>query len=181
MPVLLKDLTCDQRAALVRARLFVLDVDGTLTDGQVVYIGQEELQSFCVRDGQGLVFLRKQGIKLAWISGRGCAATERRGRELGVEFMSLGCRDKAAELTRIQAQAGVTPADTLAMGDDLPDLALARGASFFSVPRGACRELRERADYVSQAAAGAGAVREVCELCLSARGLWDGLVEAAGR
>lgn len=181
MPVPLTDLTDAQRDALARARLLVLDVDGTLTDGRVVYVGEEEAQSFCVRDGQGLVWLRKAGVALAWISGRGCAATERRARDLGVEFVHLRCKDKTAALAEVQAHLRIGPAETLAMGDDLPDLALAKGASFFATPADGRGELRERADFVAQVRGGEGAVRELCELCLAAKGRWDELVEAATR
>ncbi len=181
MPAPLKDFNSDQRAALARARLLVLDVDGTLTDGRVVYVGEQEVQSFCVRDGQGLVWLRKAGVALAWISGRGCAATERRAQDLGVEFVRLRCRDKTAALTELQAQLGISAVETLAMGDDLPDLALARGASFFATPADGRRELRERADLVTEVRGGEGAVRELCELCLVAKGRWDELLEPAIR
>ena len=73
------------RAALARARLLALDVDGVLTDGRVVYAGEMELQAFDVQDGQGLVWLRRAGVHVAWITGRGSPATEKRARELGVD------------------------------------------------------------------------------------------------
>ena len=76
-------------AKLAAVRLAVFDVDGTLTDGRVVYIGDQELQSFCVHDGQGLAWLHRAGIQLAWITGRGCASTKRRAAELNVNFLSL--------------------------------------------------------------------------------------------
>lgn len=179
--VLLSDLTTAQRDALRRAQLLALDVDGTLTDGRVVYVGETEQQSFCVRDGQGLVWLRRAGVKLAWISGRGCEATERRARELGVEYVHLRCKDKTAALESVQAELGIGPHETLAMGDDLPDLALASRASFLATPADGLAELRRRADLVTAAHAGHGAVRELCELCLAAKGLWDGLIDDAAR
>lgn len=171
----LRDLSDAQRAALADARLLALDVDGTLTDGRVVYVGEEELQAFCVRDGQGLAWLRKAGVELAWITGRGCAATERRARELGVRFVHTRCKDKAQTLLAAQAELGVDATSTLAMGDDLPDLALARGASFFATPSDGRIELRERADLVTSARGGEGAVRELCELVLRAKGRWEEL------
>ena len=70
-------LGAEARERLDRIKLFALDVDGTLTDGRIVYAGDQELQTFDVRDGQGLVWLRRAGVKLAWISGRGCDATRR--------------------------------------------------------------------------------------------------------
>jgi 3-deoxy-D-manno-octulosonate 8-phosphate phosphatase (KDO 8-P phosphatase) len=164
---------------LARVELFALDVDGTLTDGRVVYVGEQESQAFCVRDGQGLVWLRSAGVRLAWISGRGCAATLRRAQELGVEFIELRCGDKRAALAAIQQRTGIPRERTLAMGDDLPDLALARAAGFFAAPPEACAEVREDADFITTASAGAGAVREVCELCLRAKGEWRAILQAA--
>jgi 3-deoxy-D-manno-octulosonate 8-phosphate phosphatase (KDO 8-P phosphatase) len=164
---------------LGRVTLFVLDVDGTLTDGQVVYMGNQESQAFSVHDGQGLVWMRRAGVKLAWISGRGCSATARRAEELSVDFVELRCKDKRAALAAIQAELGIGPDETLAMGDDLPDLALARGATFFAAPADAREEVRDRADHVTASRAGAGAVREVCELCLRAKNAWRAIEEAA--
>jgi len=176
-----RDLDNERIARLARAKLLVLDVDGTLTDGKVTYVGDQELQSFCVRDGQGLVWLRRHGVKLAWISGRGCDVTRRRAEELKVDFLRMVCRDKAAALVEAQTELGIGPGETMAMGDDLPDLALAAGAVFFTAPADARAEVRERADLVTRAAAGSGAVRELCEAWLAAKGLWREIVEAANR
>ena len=100
--------------ALASARLLVLDVDGTLTDGRVAYLGDEELAVFHVHDGQGLVWLREAGVEIAWISGRGSRAVERRARELGVRELQLGVSDKARALTELQARLDLAPAHTVA-------------------------------------------------------------------
>ncbi len=159
--------------ALAAARLVVLDVDGTLTDGRVAYLGDEELCTFDVHDGQGLVWLREAGLELAWISGRGSRAVERRAAELGVRELFLRVGDKARVLGELQRRLDIAPAHTLAMGDDLADLALAGGAGLFVAPANARAEVRARAGLVTRAAGGAGAVRELAELVLDARGLWD--------
>ena len=117
------------REALLAVRLLVLDVDGVLTDGSVNYLGAEELQSFHVRDGQGLVWLQRVGIELAWISGRGALATELRAKELGIRHLYLRCSDKEACLSELQTNLRLTPAVTIAMGDDLVDLGLAARAA----------------------------------------------------
>lgn len=166
---------------LARARLLALDVDGTLTDGGVVYVGEQELVRFSVRDGQGLALLARAGVAVAWITGRGSRATERRARELGVAAYRPKASDKAAALAEVQGLLGIAPADTVAMGDDLPDLALARGAALFAAPLDAAPEVLARAAWVARSPGGAGAVRELCQAILSARGLWDELVEAAAR
>jgi 3-deoxy-D-manno-octulosonate 8-phosphate phosphatase (KDO 8-P phosphatase) len=164
--------------ALAEARLLVLDVDGTLTDGRVVYVGDEELAVFHVHDGQGLVWLREAGIELAWISGRGSRAVERRARELGVRELHLGVQDKERALADVQQRLDIPPADTVAMGDDLLDLALAERAALFVAPANARPEVKARAQLVTAAGGGAGAVREVCERLLAARGARWALPEA---
>lgn len=163
-------------ADLARAELIALDVDGTLTDGRVVYVGEEESQHFCVRDGQGLAWLRAAGLQLTWITGRGSRPTERRAKELGVAAFRPRSGPKDEMLAAVQAELGIAPANTIAMGDDLPDLLLARRASFFAAPADAREEVRERADWVAPARAGEGAVRSLCELILRARGEWDALL-----
>lgn len=158
-------------AALARIRLVALDVDGTLTEGRVTYIGSQELMSFSARDGQGVRWLVDAGFEVAWISGRGCAATEKRAEELGVRAV-LHAGPKEERLRAVQAELGIGPEETLAMGDDLPDLGLARAAVVFCAPADAAPEVRAQASIVTGAAGGRGAVREICERLLRARGVW---------
>ena len=160
----------DRRLAAVR--LAVFDVDGTLTDGRVTYVGGEEQQSFCVRDGYALARLAEAGIAQVWITGRGCAATERRAKELGVTQLLSGVQDKAQALAEVQAELGVSAAETLAMGDDLPDLALRAGAGLFAAPADAAEEVRACADLIAASPGGRGAAREICRRLLTAHGAW---------
>jgi 3-deoxy-D-manno-octulosonate 8-phosphate phosphatase (KDO 8-P phosphatase) len=163
----------DLQRILARARLLALDVDGTLTDGRVAYLGDEELAVFHVHDGHGLVRLMAAGVRVAWISGRGSRAVERRARELGVSELHLRVRAKDAVLTDIQTRLDVAPADTVAMGDDLPDLAFLERAALLVAPADARPEVRERAGLVTRAGGGAGAVRELVERWMAARVLLD--------
>jgi len=165
-------------AVLAAARLFVFDVDGVLTDGRVIHAADGELQAFDVRDGLGLVLLRRVGLEVAWISGRGCEATRRRAAELGVGELHLGAGSKAEVLVALQERLGVTPGETVSMGDDLPDLGLAAHSALLVVPADAHAELRARAGQICAAAGGRGAVRELCDAVLRARGEWAGLVAA---
>lgn len=172
----------DERAlerALAEARLLVLDVDGTLTDGRVAYVGTEELATFHVHDGLGLVWLREAGVQVAWISGRGSRAVERRAKELGVRELHLGVQDKARALDELQRILDVAPQHTVVMGDDFPDLVMAARAALFVAPANARPEVQERAQLVTRAAGGAGAVRELAERLLAARGLWKARVARA--
>ncbi len=169
------------------ARLVAMDVDGTLTDGTVALLGggstegAVEIQCFDVRDGIALRWLSKAGLQLAWISGRGTGATQARGAELGIHHVLLRVKDKRAELARLQEQLKITPAQTVAMGDDLPDLGLRAGAAFFAAPADAREEIRARADLVTRAVGGHGAFRELAEEILRARGEWTALVESYAR
>lgn len=171
----------DLRARLAAARLVVLDIDGVLTDGRVVYGAEEELQAFDVRDGLGVKLLLREGLELAWISGRGCAATRRRAEELGVRELHLRTGPKGAVLAALQERLGVAPAETVAMGDDLPDLALAALAGVFAAPADAHPEVRARAQLVCAARGGRGAVRELAEAMLRARGRWQPVVDDHAR
>ena len=163
----------EHREVLARARLLALDVDGVLTDGRIAYLGAEELQTFHVLDGQGLRWLQRAGVEVAWITGRGSAATEKRAHELGVHELHMGVGDKHEVLAGVQERLGISAEETVAMGDDLPDLGLARGAALLVSPPGAAAELRERAAFVTRAAGGRGAVRELAEALLRAKGLWS--------
>lgn len=159
------------RMRLARVRLVVLDVDGTLTDGSVNYLGSEELVRFDVHDGLGLVWLRRAGMELAWITGRGSRAVECRAAELGVKELFLHVSDKLACLAELQQRLGLAPEETLAMGDDVVDLTLRPRVTLFVAPANARSEVRARADWVTHAAGGRGAVRELAERLLEARGL----------
>ena len=127
---------------------------------------------------QGLVWLRSNQIEVAWISGRGCAATERRAQELGARLVA-GAGAKRERLASLQTELGIDPEHTLAMGDDLPDLGLAARAGLFCAPADARPEIQARARLVTRARGGRGAVRELCEAILAAKGLWRGIVDDA--
>lgn len=167
------------RARLARVRLVSLDVDGVMTDGRVVY-GPDgrpaELQFFHVQDGIAIEWLRQHGLAVVWITGRGSRATELRAQELGVSELHARVKDKRAVLQDVQRRLGIAPEETLAMGDDLPDLALAGVCGVFVAPANAVREVRQCAALVTRTAGGAGAVRELVQALLVARGQWRALV-----
>ena len=162
------------QAALSACRLLALDVDGVLTDGSIVYAGEVEQQVFHVRDGQGLVWLRRAGVELAWITGRGCEATRARAAELGVRELHMRVSDKAAVLRELQQRLDIAAEATVAMGDDLADLGLAQCAALFAAPADADARVRARAQLTTTARGGRGAVRELCEAILEARGMTPG-------
>jgi 3-deoxy-D-manno-octulosonate 8-phosphate phosphatase (KDO 8-P phosphatase) len=159
------------RAAKIR--LLVLDVDGVLTDGRLLYgpVG-EEVKRFDVRDGFALVAARRAGLAVAVISGRASAAVTRRMTELGVAEVHQGVDDKRRCLDDLCARLGVTRAQVAAMSDDLPDLPLLREAGLALAPADAAAEVLGVAHWTSRRPGGRGAVREAVELLLGARRAW---------
>jgi 3-deoxy-D-manno-octulosonate 8-phosphate phosphatase (KDO 8-P phosphatase) len=161
------------RARARAIRLVILDVDGVLTDGRLVYGPRgEETKVFFVRDGLALVAARAAGLGLAVVSGRRSAAVRRRLGELGVREVHQGVRDKVALLDVLCARHGVAPAEVAFMGDDLPDLALLGRVGLALAPADAASEVLQVADWTSSRPGGAGAVREAIEWLLRARGTW---------
>lgn len=172
-------LPADVRRRLEPIRLLVLDVDGVLTDGTLVYTGKgEERKRFCVRDGLIIRLLRKSGVEVAALSGRASEAVSIRLGELGVrpELIIEGSRDKARDLDTLAERAGVTTDQVAAMGDDLPDLPMLALVGFSACPADAAPEVAVACHLVCGAQGGRGAVRELGELILKAQGKWAQLV-----
>lgn len=157
-----------------RIRLMAFDVDGVLTDGMLYFSSQgDEMKGFGTRDGHGLKMLAGAGIRLAIITGRRSRAVELRAQNLGIELLLQGIEDKRGAMQTLLAQGGMDFAEGGYMGDDVVDLPLLRACGFSaSVPDGHAL-VRSHVDYVAQAAAGRGAVREVCEFILAAQGRLD--------
>jgi 3-deoxy-D-manno-octulosonate 8-phosphate phosphatase (KDO 8-P phosphatase) len=154
-----------------RIRLLVLDVDGVLTDGRLWFGAEgEALKVFHVRDGAGLKALQQAGIQLAIISGRRSAAVERRCAELGIRHLIQGREDKAAALRELLAALAVSAAATACVVDDTPDLPLMAMVALPIAVADAHADVLAAARHVTRAAGGRGAVREVCDLLLEARG-----------
>ena len=146
----------------IRALFF--DVDGVLTDGRL-YLDDEghELKVFDTKDGHGVKMAIAAGLKVAWISGRTSEAVRRRAEELGVRAVEQGVADKRAAAERYQARWKISPEETAACGDDLPDVGLFEVAGLRACPADAVPELREKADLVLSRPGGHGAVRELVE------------------
>ena len=160
------------RAAAIK--LLLLDVDGVLTDGSIVYADDgTELKRFHVRDGSGLKFWQQGGNRAAIVSGRKSKAVDVRAAELGISPVLQGRGDKLPAFEEVLAQTGFRPEQVCAIGDDLPDLPVLRRCGLAVAVADACPELREAADYVTTAPGGRGAVREAIEWLLKLQGRWD--------
>jgi len=155
-------------------RLMGFDIDGVMTDGRLYFSpAGDELKAFFTRDGLGLKMLAASGVKLAIITGRNSPIVARRAENLGIGLLMQGVEDKRTAMAGLLAREGLSFAEAGYMGDDLVDLAVMSVCGFSaSVPDGHPL-IRRQADYVAAAAAGGGAVREVCELILSAQGNWQ--------
>ncbi|MDO4897304.1 MAG: HAD hydrolase family protein [Moraxella sp.] len=162
---------------LQKIKLFVMDVDGVLSDGQIIYNSYDvETKAFYVQDGVGLKGLMGAGVTLAIITGRTSPMVERRAKELGIHHLIQGQDDKFTELSKLAVSLGFELNECAYMGDDLPDLKAVREAGVgISVPNG-CQETQSVADFVTQRSGGQGAVREVCELILKAQGHYTAFV-----
>ncbi len=160
-----------------RVRLLILDVDGVLTDGAIIYSERGgEIKHFDVRDGHGIKLLMRAGIGVALVTARESRVVATRARDLGIDLLFQGRKDKLACFADILEHEGLGADETAFVGDDLVDLPVLRRVGFsVSVPEGVA-EVRERVDYVTEASGGRGAVREVCEMILRAQGLWDGVI-----
>jgi 3-deoxy-D-manno-octulosonate 8-phosphate phosphatase (KDO 8-P phosphatase) len=166
-----------------RVRLVAFDVDGVLTDGGI-YLGASgqqpvELKRYDIQDGLGMYFLRKAGLKTAIVTGRVSESVRMRARELDVDHLAQDPRaQKLVALTRIAAEANVTFDQIAFVGDDLPDLSVMRRVGLPVAVGNAVAEVRAAATITLQRTGGAGAVRELVERLLRARGQWDELVES---
>jgi 3-deoxy-D-manno-octulosonate 8-phosphate phosphatase (KDO 8-P phosphatase) len=161
--------TAPRVASLARVRLLAMDVDGVLTDGTLGY-GSDgaEQKRFHVHDGLGLTLLAARGIQIVWISGRVNPAVERRAQELGVGRLLQGVRDKQVALQELTQALGLAVEQVAYIGDDWNDLGAFAASGVRIAVANARREVRERADFVTAAAGGQGAVREVCDALLDA-------------
>lgn len=161
-----------------RIRLLVLDADGVLTNGRLYYGDTGEvLKAFHARDGLGLRLLRNEGIQLAVISGRAAPALARRLADLRFHHVLLARDDKRAALDECMASAGVTAEETAFVGDDVLDLVGMRAVGLSIAVADAHWLVRREAAWVTQLPGGEGAVREVADALLSARGRLDAAVE----
>lgn len=153
-------------------KLIVLDVDGTLTDGTVLYSegGGVQTKAFHVADGLGIVMAQAAGLRVAVISGRSSRAVETRMAELKVADVIQSCGDKAQALTLLLRQYNLSPEEAAYVGDDINDLPAFGVAGVKIAVANASDTLKARADWVTTHSGGAGAVREAIEEILRRQG-----------
>jgi 3-deoxy-D-manno-octulosonate 8-phosphate phosphatase (KDO 8-P phosphatase) len=159
---------------LKRIKLLLLDVDGVLTDGSVIYHDTgAETKVFHNKDGLGIRMLMDAGIEVGIVTGRTSRALRHRCDNLGISLVFDQVRDKTGVLEVISKQKGVGAEHIAFVGDDLLDIPLMKKVGLSVAVADAHETVVEHADMVTDAQGGAGAVREVCEAILKAQGLWE--------
>jgi 3-deoxy-D-manno-octulosonate 8-phosphate phosphatase (KDO 8-P phosphatase) len=168
--------TLSQRCA--RIELLILDVDGVLTEGGIIYADDEkETKHFYVRDGSGLAIWRHLGKKSAIITGRTSRIVEMRAAELDINPVFQGTTEKLQPFRQILETTRLTAEQVCFVGDDFPDLPAMRSCGLAVAVADACPEVLAEAHYVTQCPGGRGAVRETIELILSCQGHWQKMIE----
>jgi 3-deoxy-D-manno-octulosonate 8-phosphate phosphatase (KDO 8-P phosphatase) len=168
-----------------KIKLFLMDVDGTITDGSVNLISLpdggrvSEMKAFNAQDGMGLKLAHTMGIRTGFITGRKSPAVSQRARELRVEFVYLGQETKTAAFDDCLQKTGVHEEEVAYMGDDLPDMPVAKRAGLAVAVANAAPELKVISHYITQARGGEGSAREIVELILKAQGRWEEAIPKA--
>jgi len=163
---------------LKRVKLFLCDVDGVLTDGSIFIGGEKEFKRFNIRDGLGLVLARRAGLTVGWVSARPSAATKLRADELKIDFLvqQSDRTSKTAAIEKLLMQEKMNWPDVCFVGDDIVDLGPLKRAGLAVAVGDGVAEAKAAAHYVTRAAGGRGAVREVIEMILRAQGTWSPFV-----
>ena len=161
-----------------RISVLLLDVDGTLTDGRIVYAEYgDELKSFDVQDGASLVFWHRAGLKSAVISGRTSRLVKRRAKEMRIDFLAQGQLLKLPAYERMLKRFRVSDEQVCAVCDDLMELPIARRVGLAVAVPNAVEEIKHGSHYVTRREGGRGAVRETVDLILKAKGVWEQVLQ----
>jgi 3-deoxy-D-manno-octulosonate 8-phosphate phosphatase (KDO 8-P phosphatase) len=171
-----------KRAAKIQ--LLLMDVDGTLTSGDVTLLSQPdgtalEIKTFDAHDGQGLTLAQTAGLRTGCITGRESSALLRRAREMKMEFIYMKQPLKVPAYEEILQKTGLPDSAVAYVGDDLPDIPLLRRSGLAIAVGDAVPEVKQAAHYTTKALAGRGAVREAVELILKSKGIWEAMIDKA--
>lgn len=162
-------------------RLIVTDVDGVMTDGGItLFSSGDESKTFHVRDGLGIRIAQSNDIKVAFITGRKSGVVDIRAREVGVEEVYQGAADKEIVLDRLMEKLDLKTEEVCYIGDDLMDIPVLSVVGFPATVPDAHPEVLSRVLYVTEAAGGKRAVREVIEIILRSQGKWDEVMARFG-
>ncbi len=159
---------------LKKIKLLILDVDGVMTDGRIIFDSNGvESKFFNVKDGHGIKMLQRSGIEVGIVSGRQSQVVANRAKELGITLVYQGSLDKLTPYLDILEKTGLADEQIAYVGDDIIDLPVMRRVGFAAAPADALEYVIQHAHFVTRNRGGWGAVREVCDLILMAQGMWE--------
>ena len=165
-----------------KVKVLLLDVDGVLTDGRIIYDSHgRDLKFFNVHDGMGVYLLKKAGIATLLITAKGSRAIKPRARDMGVDAVFKNISPKTRVLQKILKKYRINKEELCFVADDLVDLGLMREVGLPIAVANACAEIKKAATYITSREGGKGAVREVAELILKTQGKWDELIKTYAR
>lgn len=163
-------------------KLILLDVDGVLTDGRVGILPDgTEIKYFSIYDGLAIRLAQRAGLEVAFISARTSKEVGIRAKELGVETVIHGSRDKLADVNKLLIEKKIDLEEVAYIGDDLPDIPLLQNVGFSAAPLNAAEPVKYYVHYIARSRGGDGAVREVIDLLLKTAGKWDEIIGLIGR
>ncbi len=159
---------------LKKIRLLLLDVDGVMTDGRIIFDSNGvESKFFNVKDGHGIKMLQRSGVEVGIISGRESMVVTNRAKELGIAIVYQKAIDKLTPFRAILAETGLGEEEVAFVGDDVIDIPVLRRVGFAAAPPDAVAEVLPYVHLVTSKGGGWGAVREVCDLIMRAQGSWE--------
>lgn len=162
------------REQLEKIRLLLLDVDGVMTDGRIIYDDRGgETKAFDVKDGHGIKLLQRAGIRVGIITGRQSPIVDHRAQELGIDLVYQGAKDKMVPFREVLHKTGLAAEQVAYVGDDMIDLPVLRRVGFAATVADAVDDVKPHVHYVTQRPGGRGAVREICDLLLRESGRWE--------
>lgn len=158
---------------LSKIKLLLLDVDGVMTDGRIIYDNDGgEAKAFDVKDGHGLKLVQRAGIQVGIITGRQSEVVARRAAELGISLVYQGAKDKSLPFREILEKLSLVPDEVAYIGDDIVDLPIMRQVGFAATVADAVEDVKPYAHMIAKRCGGRGAVREICDFILKDSGRW---------
>jgi len=159
-------------------KLFILDVDGVMTDGSIIYDDDgKEIKIFDVKDGHGIKLLMRAGIDVAIITARESQVVLHRAKNLGIDMVYQKAMDKVEAFNEILQKKQLSEKEVAYVGDELVDIPLLRKVGFAAAVKDAVEDLKMYVDFITEKNGGQGAVREICELILKTQGKWGEATE----
>ncbi len=157
-----------------KIKVFVLDIDGVLTDGRIIYGSYgDALKNFNVNDGLGMIFIKRAGIKCVILTAKASRVVMKRAKELKIDKVYQNFHYKINALTKIKRKFKAADEEICFVGDDMIDIPVLKRIGLAVAPPNAMDEVKSFVHLITEKPGGHGAVREVCDLILKARGDWD--------